>query len=107
MAASWLRMLSLEQIETRLADRFRMLAGGARGRHATLLTTCDWSWELLNPWERSAMAQVSVFDGGFTPGSRGGRHRSIGSPRRAVRARYYPGVGRPELAAHGDGFQRA
>ena len=26
----------------------------------------DWSWELLEPWEREALAQCSVFRGGFS-----------------------------------------
>src|SRR5262249_55507064 len=26
----------------------------------------DWSWKLLDPWEQSALAQSSVFRGGFT-----------------------------------------
>lgn len=66
LAASRLRMLSLEQLGARLQDRFSLLAGGRKGRHATLRATLDWSWDLLEPWERSAMAQVSVFEGGFT-----------------------------------------
>ncbi|MEZ4654924.1 MAG: tetratricopeptide repeat protein [Candidatus Eisenbacteria bacterium] len=66
LAASRLRVLSLEQLQTRLEDRFRILAGGKPGRHRTLRTTLDWSWELLRPWEQSAMAQISAFEGGFT-----------------------------------------
>ena len=26
----------------------------------------DWSWDLLTPWEQAALAQCSVFEGGFT-----------------------------------------
>jgi predicted ATPase len=26
----------------------------------------DWSWELLEPWEKAALAQCSAFVGGFT-----------------------------------------
>ena len=26
----------------------------------------DWSWQLLDEWERSALGQCSVFEGGFT-----------------------------------------
>lgn len=66
LAAARLRMLTLEQIRQRLDARFQLLAGGKRGRHATLQATLDWSWELLRPWEQSALAQASVFAGGFT-----------------------------------------
>jgi predicted ATPase/Tfp pilus assembly protein PilF len=66
LAASRLRMLSLEQLGARLRDRFKILAAGTGGRHATLRATLDWSWDLLAPWEQSAMMQVSVFEGGFT-----------------------------------------
>ncbi|HEY2187616.1 MAG TPA: tetratricopeptide repeat protein, partial [Caldimonas sp.] len=33
---------------------------------ATLRNAIDWSWNLLLPWEQAALAQCSVFDGGFT-----------------------------------------
>ena len=66
LAAARLRMLSLNQLKARLADRFQVLAGGKRGRHSTLQAALDWSWELLAPWEQSAVAQASVFEGGFT-----------------------------------------
>jgi predicted ATPase/Tfp pilus assembly protein PilF len=66
LAAARLRMLSLDQLRGRLADRFKILSGGPRGRHSTLQATLDWSWELLLPWERSAASQASVFEGGFT-----------------------------------------
>lgn len=66
LAASRLRVLSLNELRDRLADRFQLLAGSRRGRRATLQTTLDWSWDLLRPWEQSAMAQASAFVGGFT-----------------------------------------
>ena len=66
LAASRLRTLSLEQIQKRLTDRFRVLSGGQRGRHETLRAALDWSWDLLQLSERSAMLQASVFEGGFT-----------------------------------------
>jgi serine/threonine protein kinase/tetratricopeptide (TPR) repeat protein len=66
LAAARLRTLSLNQLCDRLVDRFGILAGGIRGRHATLRTALDWSWDLLLPCEQSAIAQASVFDGGFT-----------------------------------------
>jgi serine/threonine protein kinase/predicted ATPase len=52
-----------------LADRLGVLldAAPARGgRRGTLRATLDWSWGLLQPWERDALAQLTVFRGGFT-----------------------------------------
>ncbi len=68
LAAARVRVLSPAQIVERLRDRFQLLAGG-RGlaaRQATLRAAIDWSWDLLAPWEQAALAQCSVFEGGFT-----------------------------------------
>jgi predicted ATPase len=56
------------QLVARMRDRFSLLAGarGAAARQATLRAAVDWSWELLSPWEQAALAQFSVFEGGFT-----------------------------------------
>ncbi len=72
LAAARVRVMTPEQIVGRMRDRFRMLAtpgdrlDAADRRHATLRAAIDGSWELLRPWERSAFAQCSVFQGGFT-----------------------------------------
>jgi predicted ATPase/Tfp pilus assembly protein PilF len=68
LAAARMRVMTPAQMLGQMKDRFRMLSGGARGggRHATLRATIDGSWELLQPWERAAFAQCSVFQGGFT-----------------------------------------
>ncbi len=68
LAAARIRVLSPAQIVQRLKDRFVLLAGarGAAARQATLKAAIDWSWELLSPWEQAALAQCSVFEGGFT-----------------------------------------
>jgi tetratricopeptide (TPR) repeat protein/predicted ATPase/serine/threonine protein kinase len=69
LAAARARMMSPEQILERLSQRFKLLAGGRRGaipRQATLRALIDWSWDLLEPWEKSALAQVSVFREGFS-----------------------------------------
>ncbi len=43
------------------------LATGPRDRpRAALKDALDWSWSMLEPHERSALAQLSVFRGGFT-----------------------------------------
>jgi predicted ATPase/class 3 adenylate cyclase/Tfp pilus assembly protein PilF len=68
LAAARVRVLSLAQIVSRMHDRFALLAGarGAAARQATLRAAIDWSFDLLAPWEQAALAQCSVFDGGFT-----------------------------------------
>ena len=68
LAAARVRVLSPAQIVQRLRDRFTLLIGarGAAARQATLRGAIDWSWELLGPWEQAALAQCSVFEGGFT-----------------------------------------
>jgi predicted ATPase/class 3 adenylate cyclase/Flp pilus assembly protein TadD len=71
LAAARVRVLSPAQLLERLRDRFRVLAGtrGAAARQATLRAAIDWSWQLLEPWEQSALAQCSVFEGAFTLGA--------------------------------------
>ena len=67
LAAARLRMLTPRQIADRLDDRFRLLTAGARTvlpRQQTLRAVVDWSWELLEQDERSALAALSVFQGG-------------------------------------------
>ena len=68
LAAARIGVLSPNQLLIRLKDRFGVLAG-ARGdapRQATLRNAIDWSWGLLSTRERAALAQCSVFEGGFT-----------------------------------------
>lgn len=68
LAASRLRALSVEDIEERLSDRFRLLTGGRRTalrRHQTLRATIDWSYEALNARDRRIFELISVFTGGF------------------------------------------
>jgi predicted ATPase len=62
-------VLAPKQILARLARRFDLLVTGDRGvpaRRATLRGAIDWSWDLLEPWEKDALAQCSVFRGGFS-----------------------------------------
>src|SRR6185369_5893122 len=68
LAAARIRVMSPAQLVERLSDRFGLLAGArsAADRQATLRGAIDWSWNLLLPWEQSALAQCSVFEGGFT-----------------------------------------
>ncbi len=67
LAAARLRTMSLDQLATRLDDRFRLLTGGSRTalpRHRTLRAMVDWSWELLTGAERMVLCRLSVFSGG-------------------------------------------
>jgi predicted ATPase/Tfp pilus assembly protein PilF len=66
LAAARMRMMSAEQIVAQMRKRFQLLTGGRSARHETLAAVIDGSWELLRPWEKAAMAQCSVFEGGFT-----------------------------------------
>ncbi len=69
LAAARVRMLPPRKILSRLSQRFKLLRGQRRdqpARQATLRGAIDWSWELLKPHERSALAQLSVFHGGCT-----------------------------------------
>src|SRR5581483_7234116 len=67
LAAARVRVMSLPQMAERMRDRLRMLVG-ARGsdRQGTMKAAIDWSWNLLTPWEQSALAMCSVFEGDFT-----------------------------------------
>jgi predicted ATPase len=68
LAAGRLRSLSVSDIESRLDQRFRLLTAGLRTalpRHQTLQAMIDWSYDLLNPPERTVLERLSVFAGGF------------------------------------------
>ncbi len=69
LAAARVRVLSVEQIASRLDDRFRLLTGGARTalpHHQTLRAAIDWSHDMLADDERALFRRLSVFVGGFT-----------------------------------------
>ncbi|HEX5087011.1 MAG TPA: BTAD domain-containing putative transcriptional regulator [Nocardioides sp.] len=69
LAAAKVRVMSVEDIDRRLDDRFALLRGGDRSapdRHQTLVAVIDWSWNLLNEAERRALRWLSVFHDGFT-----------------------------------------
>jgi predicted ATPase len=68
LAAARVRMMPVDKLLARMSERFRLLASGGRrqGRQATLRATLDWSWDMLVDDERAALAQLSVFEGGFT-----------------------------------------
>jgi predicted ATPase/class 3 adenylate cyclase len=69
LAAARLRALAPQQIASRLADRFRLLArtsSVASGRQQTLRALVDWSYELLSAQERRLFERLEVFAGGWT-----------------------------------------
>lgn len=68
LAGARLALLSPRALLTRLARRFEVLVGGARGaaaRQASMRVALDGSWELLNEREREALADASAFAGAF------------------------------------------
>ena len=69
LAAARGGVLTMTQLHNRLTSGMDWLRSRRRDlsmRHASLIETIAWSWELLDPWERAALAQCSVFRGGFT-----------------------------------------
>ena len=69
LAAARVRALSVEAIDARLSDLFRLLTGGDRGalpRQQTLRASIDWSYDLLSDPEKALLQRMSVFVGGFT-----------------------------------------
>ena len=68
LAAARCPVMPPRELVARMGERFKLLTsrGGRTERHSTLRATFDWSWDLLRPWERDALAQLSVFEGGAT-----------------------------------------
>jgi non-specific serine/threonine protein kinase len=69
LAAAKVRVLTCAEIEAKLSDRFRLLAGGGRGameRQRTLRGAIDWSYGLLDEDEQRLFRGLSVFAGGWT-----------------------------------------
>lgn len=69
LAAARSRVLSPKKMLLKMTRRFELLRAkrsGALARQATLRGAIDWSWQLLEPAYRCAMAQLSVFHGGFS-----------------------------------------
>jgi predicted ATPase/class 3 adenylate cyclase len=69
LAAARVKLLSPEQIASRLDDRFRLLVGGSRTalpRQQTLRALVDWSYGLLSDEEKRLLQFASVFVGGWT-----------------------------------------
>ena len=69
LAAARIRILSPQEILSRLASRLKLLTGGATNlpaRHQTLRNTIDWSYDLLDEGEKHLFRRMAVFWGGRT-----------------------------------------
>jgi predicted ATPase/class 3 adenylate cyclase/tetratricopeptide (TPR) repeat protein len=68
LAAARVRLIPPSVLVSRMRDRFELISAraGRRDRQSTLRATFDWSWDLLHPGEKAALATLSVFEGGFT-----------------------------------------
>jgi len=68
LAAAQVGVLTTEQIERKLEDRFRLLSGSrtAVPRQRTLEATVDWSYDLLSEEERRVFCRLSVFPSSWT-----------------------------------------
>jgi len=62
LAAARLGQISLVE----LAARFGAIRAAPAVEHSALDGALEWSWGLLSDWSRRALAQCSVFCGGFT-----------------------------------------
>lgn len=68
LAAAWVRMFSLAEIETEIARSLDFLQTSRRDvveRHRTLRAVFDHSWGLLQGDEQAVFSALSVFRGGF------------------------------------------
>jgi predicted ATPase/DNA-binding winged helix-turn-helix (wHTH) protein len=68
-AAARAATIGVQQVASRLEDRFQLLTQGRRRalpRHRTLRATLDWSYDLLSEPEQRLLRHLAVFPGGFT-----------------------------------------
>ncbi len=69
LAAARVRSLSVEQINARLHDRFKLLTSknsAAPPRQQTLRSALDWSFDLLAEDERTVLRRLAIFPGSFS-----------------------------------------
>ncbi|MFR9753759.1 ATP-binding protein [Nocardia sp. 004] len=69
LAAARVRVMSVEEINAGLSDRFALLRHGDRSspdRHRTLHAVIDWSWHLLDYQQQVALRRLCRFPAGFT-----------------------------------------
>src|SRR5262249_61142404 len=90
LAAARVRSLSVEEINNKLDNRFRLLTGGNRTalpRQQTLRAAIDWSYDLLNAQETRLLRRLSVFAGGWTLAAAEPVGAGEGAPGEGVRGR--------------------
>ena len=64
LAAARIRSLSVEEINSKLDNRFRLLTGGSRTalpRQQTLRALIDWSYDLLNDQEKTLLCRLCPY----------------------------------------------
>jgi predicted ATPase/class 3 adenylate cyclase len=69
LAAPRVKVLTLQQLDQRLDERFKLLSGGSRTaqpRHQTLRALIGWSYDLLSEAEQTLLRQSSIFRGAWT-----------------------------------------
>jgi predicted ATPase/class 3 adenylate cyclase len=70
LAAARTRSMTPEDVASRLDERFRLLRGSRSGggdeRHQTLVSTIEWSYQLLDDDQKLLFQRVGVFAGSFT-----------------------------------------
>ncbi len=66
LAAARAGVLGPRQLLDRIGESLDLLADRRDRRRSTLRATLDWSWNLLEPTEQAALAQLSVFHDGFS-----------------------------------------
>ena len=67
LAAARVKILSIEQILTRLDNRFKLLSSRTMlPRHQTLRAVIEWSYDQLAAEEQRLLRALSVFAGGWT-----------------------------------------
>src|SRR5579872_3416765 len=69
LAAPRLKVLSVEQLEAKLNERFRILTGGSRTalpRQQTMRAMVDWSYDLLSEDEKTLFRRLAIFAGGWS-----------------------------------------
>jgi predicted ATPase len=68
LAAAWVQIRSCQEIAQEIEHNLDVLTTRLRGvteRHQSIRATFEHSWQLLSPAEKSLLARLSVFQGGF------------------------------------------
>lgn len=68
LAAAWVRILSVKQVVERLDDSLVLSGRGDRTRaprHRTMRAALDWSVQLLDQSQRTALMRLAIFVSGF------------------------------------------